>query len=136
MTQSEIEITVTAKVDEAIKQFEKIAPTISKSIQKAQQDLQNIDTKVVINKVNKTVEFIQKRIESLRKTNNENELKINVNNKEALKQISQVQKEIESLQQKVSARPIQLGVNIVTEESGMNLNGLATSVGLIANIVL
>lgn len=110
MKVEEIEIIVTAKVEKAIKEFEKIVPAVAKVIQQVQKNLQSIDTKVLTSKVNKAVESVKNNIENLKKSNKNNEIKININNKEAQKQITQIQKQIDSLQEKVNARQIKLSV--------------------------
>ena len=112
MTVEEIEIIVTAKVEEALKEVKKIVPAITKAVQQAQESFQKVNTKAVTNKVNQTIQFVKKKIESLKKSNQNNEIKINVNNKEASKQISQLEKQINSLQEKINAR--QMKLNMIT----------------------
>lgn len=62
------------------------------------------------NKVKQAVQLVKKKIEDLKKSNQNNEIKLTVNNKEAQKQISQIQKEIDSLQQKINARQMKLNI--------------------------
>lgn len=62
------------------------------------------------NKVQQAVQFVKRKIEDLKKSNQNNEIKLTVNNKEAQKQISQIQKEIDSLQQKINARQMKLNI--------------------------
>ena len=112
MTVEEIEIIVTAKVEEALKEVKKIVPAITKAVQQAQESFQKVNAKAVTNKVNQTIQFVKKKIESLKKSNQNNEIKINVNNKEASKQISQLEKQINSLQEKINAR--QMKLNMIT----------------------
>lgn len=106
----ELEIIVTAKVEEAIKQFKKIVPEIKKAVQQTQESFEKMDTKGMTNKVKQAVQLVKKKIEDLKKSNQNNEIKLTVNNKEAQKQISQIQKEIDSLQQKINARQMKLNI--------------------------
>lgn len=110
MTVEELEIIVTAKVEEAVKQFKKIVPEIKKAVQQAQESFKKMDTKEVKNKIQQAVQFVKKKIQDLKKSNQNNEIKLTVNNKEAQKQISQIQKEIDSLQQKINARQMKLNI--------------------------
>lgn len=110
MTVEEIEIIVTAKVEEALKEFQKIVPSIKKQLNQTQEAFSKIDTKVMKNKVNQAVQFMKKKMQDLRKSNTNNELAIKINNKEASKQISQIQKEIDSLQKKISERELKLNI--------------------------
>lgn len=110
MTVKEIEIIITAKVEEAIKAVKKIEPTITKMVKNAQGILQRIDTKLFVEKISKAVQLAKRKVESLKKSNKENQMKIRVNNSDAEKQISQVQKEINSLQRKINSRQIKLNI--------------------------
>lgn len=110
MTVEELEIIVTAKVEEAIKQFKKIVPEIRKAVEQAQESFEKMDTKSLKNKVQQAVQFVKKKIQDLKKSNQNNEIKLKVNNKDAQKQISQIQKEIDSLQQKINARQMKLNI--------------------------
>lgn len=110
MTVEEIEIIVTAKVEEALKEFQKIVPTIKQSMKQAQEAFSKVDTKAMTNKLNQSIQFVKKKIQDLRKSSKNNEIAIKVNNKEAQKQISQVQKQIDSLQEKINARQMKLNI--------------------------
>lgn len=110
MTVEELEIIVTAKVEEAIKQFKKIVPEIKKAVQQTQESFEKMDTKGMTNKVKQAVQLVKKKIEDLKKSNQNNEIKLTVNNKDAQKQISQIQKEIDSLQKKINARQMKLNI--------------------------
>lgn len=112
MTVEEIEIIVTAKIEDALKEFKKIVPAIRQSVKQAQEAFSSIDTKTVQNKFGQAVQFMKKKIQDLRKNNKSNEITIKVNNKDAQKQISQVQKQIYSLQEKINAR--QMKLNAIT----------------------
>lgn len=110
MTVEEIEIIVTAKVEEALKEFMKIAPAIKKQLKEAQETFSKVDTKAMTNKVQQAVQFIKKKMQDLKKSNSNNEIAIKVNNKEASKEISQIQKKIDSLQKKISERQMKLDI--------------------------
>ena len=110
MTVEEIEIIVTAKVEEALKEFEKMLPAIKKAMQQAQEAFSKVDTKTMTNKLHQAVNFMKKRMQDLKKSSENNEIAIKVNNKDAQKQISQVQKQIDSLQEKINARQMKLNV--------------------------
>ncbi len=104
MTVEEIEIIVTAKVEEALKEFMKIVPAIKEQMRKAQEAFSKVDVKAMQNKVHQAVNFMKKKMQELKKSSKNNELTIKVNNKEALKQISQVKKQLDSLYKTTSLR--------------------------------
>lgn len=110
MTVEEIEIIVTAKVEEALKEFEKMLPAIKKAMKEAQDAFSKVDTKAMTSKLHQAVNFMKKKMQDLKKSSENNEIAIKVNNKEAQKQISQVQKQIDSLQEKINARQMKLNV--------------------------
>lgn len=72
--------------------------------------MEKIDMKKVSNKIQKAVQVMKNKIDSLKKSTQNNEVKIKVNNKEASKQISQLEKEIDSLQKKITSRQLKLDV--------------------------
>ena len=76
----------------------------------AQKSMEKIDIKNVSNKIQKAVQVIKNKIDSLKKSTQNNEVKIKINNKEASKQITQLEKEIDSLQRKINARQMKLDV--------------------------
>lgn len=110
MTVEEIEIIVTAKVEEALKEFEKMLPAIKNAMKQAQEAFSKVDTKAMTNKLHQAVNFMKKKMQDLKKSSENNEIAIKVNNKDAQKQISQIQKQIDSLQEKINARQIKLNV--------------------------
>lgn len=110
MTIEEIEIIVTAKVEEALQKFKEIAPTIQKSVKQAQKAFSKVDTKVMTNKLHQAVNFMKKKMQDLKKSSRNNELSIKVNNQDAKKQITQIEKEIDSLQKKITGRQMKLKV--------------------------
>lgn len=104
MTVEEIEIIVTAKVEEALKEFIKMAPAIREQLKQVQEAFSKIDMKEFNNKVKQSMILVRKQVNNLKKSNKGNEIKLKVNNKEAQKQISQVKKQIDSLQKKTTKR--------------------------------
>lgn len=110
MVAEEIEIIVTAKVEEALTEFEKILPAIKKQMKQVQEAFSKVDTKTMTSKLHQAVNFMKKKIQDLKKSSENNEIAIKVNNKDAQKQISQVQKQIDSLQEKINARQMKLNV--------------------------
>lgn len=110
MTIEEIEIIVTAKVEEALQKFKEIAPTIQKSVKQAQKAFSKVDTKVMTNKLHQAVNFMKKKMQDLKKSSRNNELSIKVNNQDAKKQITQIEKEIDSLQKKITGRQFKLDI--------------------------
>lgn len=110
MSTEEIEIIVTAKVEKALKEFEKIVPTINKIVKQVQDAFSKVDTKTMTSKLHQAVNFMKKKMQDLKNSSANNEIAIKVNNKNAQNQISQIQKQIDSLQEKINARQIKLNV--------------------------
>lgn len=110
MTVEEIEIIVTAKVEEALKEFEKMLPAIKEKMKQVQEVFSKVDTKSMTSKLHQAVNFMKKKMQDLKKSSENNEIAIKVNNKDAQKQISQIQKQIDSLQEKINARQMKLNV--------------------------
>lgn len=110
MTVEEIEIVVTAKVEEAMKELEKMLPAIKEKMKQVQETFSKVDTKTMTNKLHQAVNFMKKKMQDLKKSSENNKIAIKVNNKDAQKQISQIQKQIDSLQEKINARQIKLSV--------------------------
>ena len=110
MTVEEIEIVVTAKVEEALKEFEKMLPAIKEKMKQVQEAFSKVDTKTMTSKLHQAVNFMKKKMQDLKKSSENNEIAIKVNNKDAQKQISQIQKQIDSLQEKINARKIKLDI--------------------------
>ncbi len=112
MTIEELEIIVSVKIAEAIKEFKKIVPAIKQTVQKAQESFEQIDTTNMKKNINQAVQQIKKKMQDLRKSNENNQIKLKVNNKDAQKQISQIQKQIDSLNEKINSR--QMKLNTIT----------------------
>lgn len=110
MTAEEIEIIVTAKIEEALKELNKIVPAIKEKMKQVQETLSKADTKAMAIKLHQAVNFMKKKMLDLKKSSENNKIAIKVNNKDAQKQISQIQKQIDSLQEKINARQLKLNV--------------------------
>ena len=110
MTVEEIEIIVTAKVEEALKEFQKIMPELQKAMKQAEEAFSKVDTKAMTNKFHQAVNFMKKKMQDLKKSSENNEIAIKVNNKDAQKQITQIEKEIDSLQKKITGRQLKLDI--------------------------
>lgn len=110
MTVEEIEILVTAKVEEALKEIQKMVPAMKKAVKDAQEAMSNIDTKALGKKINQAGVLVKKKIQDMRKSAENNKINLTVNNKEAQKQISQIQKQIDSLNEKINARQMKLNI--------------------------
>ena len=110
MTVEEIEIIVTAKVEEAMKELEKIMPAIKQAMKQAQEAFSKVNTKEMQNKLNSAINFMKKKMQDFKKSSENNEIAIKVNNKEAEKQITQLEKEIDSLQKKITGRQMKLDI--------------------------
>lgn len=110
MTAEEIEIIVTAKIESALKEFQKIVPAIKQAMKQTQEAMSKINTDTMSNKVSKAVQLVKNKIQELKKSSANNEIAIKVNNKDAQKQITQIQKQIDSLQEKINARQMKLNI--------------------------
>ena len=104
MTVEEIEIIVTAKVEEALKEFEKMLPAIKEKMKQVQEAFSKVDTKAMTSKLNQAVSIMKKKMQELKNSSENNEIKIKVTNADAIKQIKQVRKEIEALNKETRAR--------------------------------
>lgn len=104
MTVEEIEILVTAKVEEAMKEFEKMIPAIKKIAKQIQEELLKVDMKEVSKKINQSLMLVKKQLQDLKKSSENNEIKIKVTNADAIKQIRQVKKELDSLHKQQTSR--------------------------------
>ena len=104
ITVEEIEIIVTAKVEEALKEFEKIVPNIKKQMKQVQEAFSKIETKEMQNKVQQATNYVKKKVQDLKQSSKNNEITIKVNNKDAQEQISQTSKKIKSLKKQTEQR--------------------------------
>ncbi len=110
MTVEEIEILVTARVEEALKDIPKLVPTIKEAVKQSQEAFKNMNTDTFRQKLHQAVQFAKKKIADLKKSTENNEIVIKVNNKEVKQSVTQLEKEIDSLQKKISARQMKLDI--------------------------
>ena len=93
-----------------MKEFQKIIPAIKQSMKQAQDAFSKVDTKTMTNKLHQAVNFMKKKMEDFKKSSENSEIAIKINNKDAHKQITQIEKEIDSLQKKITSRQLKLDV--------------------------
>lgn len=110
MTAEEIEIIVTAKIEEALKELNKIVPAIKGKMKQVQEAFSKINAKEINSKVQQATNFAKKKIQDLKKSSENSKIAIKVNNKEASKQVTQLEKEIDSLQKKITGRQLKLDI--------------------------
>lgn len=79
-------------------------------MKQAQESFSKVDTKTMTNKLHHAVNIMKKKMQDLRKNSENNEIAIKINNKDAQKQITQIEKEIDSLQKKITGRQLKLDV--------------------------
>lgn len=115
MTIEELEIIVSANIEPALKEIKKLMPQIKQQVTQAvtvaQKSMSKINMKSTTSTVQKAVDSIKKKLLSL-KNNKDTKMQIEINNKQAQKQITQLEKEIDSLQKKITASKLKL--NVVT----------------------
>lgn len=110
MTAEEIEIIVTAKIEEALKELNKIVPAIKEKVKQVQEAFSKIDAKEIKSKVQQATNFAKKKIQDLKRSSENSKIAIKINNKEASKQVTQLEKEIDSLQKKITGRQLKLDI--------------------------
>lgn len=104
MTAEEIEIIVTAKIEEALKELNKIVPAIKEKVKQVQEAFSKINMKELQKAINQSTILVKKQLQNLKKSSENNQIKIKVTNTEAIKQIRQVQKELDVLHKQQTAR--------------------------------
>lgn len=104
MVAEEIEIIVTAKIEEALKEFEKMLPAIKKAMKEVQESFSKVDIKEFNNKIKQSAVQAKKQIDNIKKSTKNNEIAIKVSNKEAKKAISQTKKSLDSLKKHTTSR--------------------------------
>lgn len=73
-------------------------------MKQAQEAFSKADMKEFNKKVQQAVQLVKKQLQDLKKSSDNNQIKIKVTNAEAIKQIRQVKKELEALQKQQTAR--------------------------------
>lgn len=104
MTVEELEILVTAKTEEAIKEIMKIIPAIKQATKQVQEAFSKVDTKEMKNKVQQAVIEIKKQLKIMKNASENSKISILVTNKDAQKQISQIVKSLRSLKKQTEQR--------------------------------
>lgn len=104
MTVEEIEILVTAKVEEALKEFQKILPVTKQVMKQAQEAFSKVNMKEFQKAIDKSLTLVRKQLRELKRSSENNKIKIKVTNADAMKQIRQVKKELESLHEQQNSR--------------------------------
>lgn len=106
VTVEELEIIVTAKVEEAIKEFKKIVPAVEKQmkqvIQTAQKSFSSIDANSFVTKFNEAIDKVKKKLSKLF-NGKKSTIEIKVANEKAEETVSQLQKKVDSLNEKTRA---------------------------------
>ena len=69
MVAEEIEIVVTAKVEEALREFKKMLPEIKKQLGQAQQEFNKVDMKSIASKTQNVVQQVKQKIGELKSSN-------------------------------------------------------------------
>ena len=85
-------------------------PAIKEKMKQVQEAFSKVDTKTMTSKLHQAVNFMKKKMQDLKKSSENNKIAIKVNNKDAQKQITQIEKEIDSLQKKITGRQLKLDV--------------------------
>ena len=98
----ELEIIVTAKVEEAVREVMKLAPQIKKAMKQVQEAFEKVDMKEVNKKMQQSMEHLKRTL----KNNSNNEVKIKANNDDLKKKVSQARKELDSLEKQTTARKV------------------------------
>lgn len=79
-------------------------PAIKKTMKEAQEAFSKVDMKKFQKTINQSLLLVKKQLQNLKKSSENNEIKIKVVNTEAIKQIKQVKKELDSLHKQQNAR--------------------------------
>ncbi|MBS5863022.1 MAG: hypothetical protein KIC76_06450, partial [Firmicutes bacterium] len=97
MTVEEIEIIVTAKIEEALNEFNKI----KEKMKQIQDSFSKVNTQGMKNKLQQAVNFVKNKLQNFKESSEKSKIDLKVTNEDAKKQISQIQKQIDSLQEKI-----------------------------------
>ena len=82
MTAEEIEIIVTAKIEDAVKEFNKIVPAVKEKMKQVQEAFSKVNTRAMTSKLQQAVNSAKKKMQNLKKSSENNEIAIKVNNKD------------------------------------------------------
>ncbi len=120
MTVEELEIIVTAEVEEAIKEIMKLSPAIKKQMKQIEEVFSKFSTKTIQNEFQQTIQFMKNKIKELKNSMQNSGIAIKVNGQYAQKQIDQVEKEINAVQKKINERRIELNIDEMKPKSKIN----------------
>lgn len=81
-------------------------PELQKLIKQMQEAFSKVDMKEFNKKVQQAVKLAKKQLQDLKKSSDNNQIKIKVTNANAIKQIKQVRKEIEALNKETRERKL------------------------------
>lgn len=110
LTVEEIEIIVTAKIEEALNEFNKIIPAVKEKMKQIQDSFSKVNTQGMKNKLQQAVNFVKNKLQNFKESSEKSKIDLKVTNEDARKQITQLEKEIDSLQEKINARQMKLNV--------------------------
>ena len=110
LTVEEIEIIVTAKIEEALNEFNKIVPAVKEKMKQIQDSFSKVNTQGMKNKLQQAVNFVKNKLQNFKESSEKSKIDLKVTNEDARKQITQLEKEIDSLQKKINARQMKLNV--------------------------
>lgn len=110
LTVEEIEIIVTAKIEEALNEFNKIVPAVKEKMKQIQDSFSKVNTQGMKNKLQQAVNFVKNKLQNFKESSEKSKIDLKVTNEDARKQITQLEKEIDSLQEKINARQMKLNV--------------------------
>ena len=81
-------------------------PELQKLIKQMQEAFSKVDMKEFNKKVQQALKLAKKQLQDLKKSSDNNQIKIKVTNADAIKQIKQVRKEIEALNKETRERKL------------------------------
>lgn len=79
MTVEELDIIVQASVEQALTEFKKIVPQLKKTIKQVEDNLNNVDTKGMTNKVQQAVQQVKQKINEVKNTGVDKQLQTQFN---------------------------------------------------------
>ena len=121
MTLEELEIIIKAKIEDVKPQITKMLKDVKNAVNSSKGEIQSavnatskvmqaVNTQGFITKITKAVQVVKDRINNLKKTTQNSQIEIKVNNEKASQEITQLEKEIDSLQKKISGRQLKLNI--------------------------
>ena len=68
ITVEELDIIVQASVEQALKEFKKVVPELKKTINQAEDSLNNVQTKGIVTKVQQAVQQVKQKVNEVKNT--------------------------------------------------------------------